>query len=946
MKKDERIQKLLNRIAKKGDIHDAISKKKNVIEERTITKIIKTHIILFSRILYFGIIGSSKLKNKFTSVKRAKKAQDEIREYLGVPIDILRTKNRKKELVVSFLNYYYELYNLHYLNREYLIDSLKKIDDFCKTYNISRVYLDRCFIYDYFNNEYIGAFPYKMQSDIVNTEEYRFASNILLDLDIKSLEEIIGGIEKCEYNPQFISQIRKKLTDDVVKKAIDDFKRGNDPHKLLNAVTNRLLFHLNSDVTVKDRTYGKIYEQIDLGGTFIRSSKYDKNGTPISKDVMTLYDYLDVNNYQDLSSCLDVFSDDQEIKLISLLYLHILGESKLDEINKEEIVSFYDFIYDRYQKKPIMRKIPWVKNKLQKIKSELIQYLMTIGTILLTIASIPLSVVIPRSLNVDEEYLERYIALLDDIADLYETSARLEEMLVNKLKRAIKKILPEEEEEFVINRNRRTSEECVAEIEWFSDSQMPVYFMDSYASRGNYHENDISYWYNSEKVNLDKIEDVRPMFQVKSPLSDYALDAVNERDVLTLPLELCPVGDDYVINQIYIVDDTDPSKLFHVDTKWYEESNGYLTNEEKELLESMETPMISYIYGLSNTDNSMLSFDPPKYTQSDKDEVKSAILRGLGLPDGATETDINEAIKKKEYTSSPDIDTYKTLDEVEYFEQIASLDKIDPDILIALTINANSDLIYTIGYRNANNDDKITTRENYIWIMDENGDIIDILANFSKNEDPELVVFTEGSDDWLNYQEETVSSPLISPEERKEQQENIKWTFEDNKENKKEGKRNDNEETNLLKSIFSWAKDNHMSYYLAAILACLIIYKIFGKKIKINMQIKHTHNILNDEDMAKTYAELLHLIYGEESDPIKRSEEEIIDLITKELAFLKEENIKSLLKNIKATFNSNDNKTTQKVEELLKYIPFIIKEHEQLKKTKEKKLVLGGKNEN
>ena len=60
MKKDERIQKLLNRIAKKGDIHDAISKKKNVIEERTITKIIKTHIILFSRIFLYITISLPK----------------------------------------------------------------------------------------------------------------------------------------------------------------------------------------------------------------------------------------------------------------------------------------------------------------------------------------------------------------------------------------------------------------------------------------------------------------------------------------------------------------------------------------------------------------------------------------------------------------------------------------------------------------------------------------------------------------------------------------------------------------------------------------------------------------------------------------------------------------------------------------------------------------------
>lgn len=104
MNKDN-ITEALDIIQKYGDLYDIICSKKNVNPENTAKKILNIHSLLFSRILYLTVLSLTNIKNKLAPLKKVKQAQDEIRKYLGIPVDIFRTKDENKELRLIYGNY-------------------------------------------------------------------------------------------------------------------------------------------------------------------------------------------------------------------------------------------------------------------------------------------------------------------------------------------------------------------------------------------------------------------------------------------------------------------------------------------------------------------------------------------------------------------------------------------------------------------------------------------------------------------------------------------------------------------------------------------------------------------------------------------------------------------------------------------------------------------------
>ena len=120
-----------------------------------------------------------------------------------------------------------------------------------------------------------------------------------------------------------------------------------------------------------------------------------------------------------------------------------------------------------------------------------------------------------------------------------------------------------------------------------------------------------------------------------------------------------------------------------------------------------------------------------------------------------------------------------------------------------------------------------------------------------------------------------------------------------------------------------WALEHHIPYYLTAILAVLIINRIFGRKIKLKLKFNKTYRILNDDNLAQTYADLLKYIYGQECVPIKRSKSDMLDLICREFQSFSEEDVQDLLVKIKSEIKESENpKALKRVEELLGAIPF------------------------
>ena len=139
MNQVERIQKDLNTILKYGDLYDVISEKEDLKINKS--PFVKSNILLFSRILYAGLVVIEKIKNKFTPIQKVKEATDEIRKTLEVRVDIVKSKELKEFYDVLLISHLQVLYEEDYVYVEKYIENLKKILSFCELYNIEQILL-------------------------------------------------------------------------------------------------------------------------------------------------------------------------------------------------------------------------------------------------------------------------------------------------------------------------------------------------------------------------------------------------------------------------------------------------------------------------------------------------------------------------------------------------------------------------------------------------------------------------------------------------------------------------------------------------------------------------------------------------------------------------------------------------------------------------------------
>ncbi|MDE6141161.1 MAG: hypothetical protein K2G03_01020, partial [Bacilli bacterium] len=160
-------------IKRKGDLYDVISQKRNATPDSFLRKTIKAHTLIFSRLLYISLVCSRRIKNSFAPVEKIKSAQDEIREYLGLPVDLYRTKNiyvrqRDKEVGLLYGDYHAAIDGkTRRPAREDLINNLKKIENFCSKYGINEIYLDEFFLRRYVGKTFLANFKNIYHSEIM-----------------------------------------------------------------------------------------------------------------------------------------------------------------------------------------------------------------------------------------------------------------------------------------------------------------------------------------------------------------------------------------------------------------------------------------------------------------------------------------------------------------------------------------------------------------------------------------------------------------------------------------------------------------------------------------------------------------------------------------------------------------------------------------------------------
>lgn len=933
MEKTKRIEKKLKLIRKKGDLYDAISKKKNATPDTYERKLVKTYSLIFSRILYFYLVIIRRCKNSLTSVERIKEAQDEIRSYIGLPIDIYKPKDIGMKEKYKNLGIVYGNYNPYSKagvrpSIENLEKELGVILDFCVTYNINDIYIDEFVLRRYLSKKFLDNLTHLYQSDMMRHEVIGAFSYLYLKVNLEELNDILIKLEENKYDNEYIYSFKDKIKDQVIKDAIETFEYDNDINALLLTVKRRLRMHINDEGVMKDRTYGKIYQNYEIGGPYLKMTVLDDDGVLISNNIISFYSYLELKDIASLEKRADIVTDTQEIDLISLLYLHLIGERQSEERDDKINNSLYDFIYNEYKEAGIRRRIPWINTRLQRLVAEFPQFAVSFYSVMLTIILyFLLKDVFPHVIPMNSSLLKKYNSFFEKIESVFDESLEFERNMINRLRQTIEKYLPKDMADEILNYSQKEMEyedntpKKVAEIEWFTDEEIPLYFASEYASNAHIYNGEFDFYIREPVVSYSNIVDCEPLFQIKTPISKSEFDTLDEENMFHIPLEAYPVGGDYALTRVIIKDEADETKYVIVDEDWVHKNLWDFTFEEKEILKSMEDPFIYYIYGMYEN-KFQISDMYISYSNENPQDIKSAILRGLNLDEDASNEEINAAITSKEYTEFPLYTPKDDIGELEYYERIASLDAIDIDLAGILTTMANEGYIYTVGYKNVQDIDTISTGEAYVWVMSLDGEVIDFAADFL---DLNLKI-QEESNEWNNLEEDNANSSVESdPDEPSE------WSIE-------------NEDSKIKKVfdiIIKWAKEHHVSYILAAILAVMIINKIFGQKIRLRIKFNKAYKVLNEDNIADTYSELMKFIYGYKAVAIKRNQSEMVDLIYKEFYALDDKDIEELIAEIRASIKENkDAKSLKDMDRLLRVIPFIKEKRDELKDYKPRSLSL------
>ena len=192
----------------------------------------------------------------------------------------------------------------------------------------------------YLSEEFLWNLKTTNHSQILKHEDHQALNYLLVKTNPQELDTIISKLEESKYDNAFIYSLRDKLKSREIIEAIEDFSRTNNGEKLLKTTKRALSNLINEDSTIKDRIYGKVHQSFELADTFIRKTITDQEGNYISQNIITLYNFLEVINYSHLEDIAFTESEDKELRLISLLYLHLLGEKlrekrkKIKKINK------------------------------------------------------------------------------------------------------------------------------------------------------------------------------------------------------------------------------------------------------------------------------------------------------------------------------------------------------------------------------------------------------------------------------------------------------------------------------------------------------------------------------------------------------------------------------------------------------------------------------------
>lgn len=894
----EKIKRNLNLILKKGDLYDVISDKENTSPRKNI--LVKGWVLCYSRILYIGILICDRIKSFFAPIEEIKKAQDEIRDNIGINIDIIRSKETikiKSGAPTTFIKRYLGiLYENYHLDLATYIEHLKKILTFCELHNINEILLREADINNICPELDTDDFHSELAMEIFSDMNIKNSLNyFFLVLNCEELLKLIQQLEIVNTDQKTLLYFKDQISDITIKNAIQEYQIKGDLDNLKEMVSSRLNLNLNSDNTHKDKIYGKILETIKINDKYVSVTTTSKNGKQISNNITSLYDYLDVQDYNTLLKMIEKDSEHHELYSISALHLY-LCEKKKGIKSQEEIDSLYDRIYKSYQEKKQgkIKNVFGIHSKADRFIKNFIDTIISCGIS----STLILICLLGGMLNdfahlwfLDDPNSNMMNSICNMVYLAYQYSYEFEKELVKNIIQYSKDLKKEVMEpaistikETVINSNltgdvsnNNDKNMTVASIVPLQTEICPQYFLDSYATSATYFEGSLKYELEPITISYNKFEEVEPLFQIIMQISKNELKEACQNNELNLNRVLFPVGENYVLTYMYIVDRYNTNKVLTLDWARVRNLENLITDYEKEILMSMEEPEIHFAYGISNTLENSIEI-PKKDNDTDflSQEVKEAIISGLNLKEDASLEEIYQAIKSKNYSLTPIEDAGLTkkirdMDELEYFKTIASLDSLICNLAATLAVNINDDLIYTSGYLNTD-DLTISTNEAHAWAMTEDGKIVDL-------------------------------TPYGSTEDKEESK-------------------------NIMNTIISWGKENHIPIYGIILLIMAILNKKFGKKVKLSIKIYQVEHLLNKKEIEESYAKLKEIIYGGTNITVIRDASDLLERINKELPNLNEEELKELKKELEGLKTRDTRDVLNTAKKILNNLSFL-KEHEE-----------------
>lgn len=893
---DDNIKKNLDIILKNGDLYDAIAIKEGV---QTRFYFWEANILLISRILFActliakkfltRIKGNINQDKNISRIEEVREAQNQIRQELGIPVDIVRSKIIKKRLML--------LYRAGTVELEEYINHLKKIANFCEAYHIDTIYISKSDLEKYMveNDDYIDDYINDDLKDMVEDFACKKLDGLdgifismkkslqeeFLETRLKTLSWIIDELEFIKVDKCKILELGNLIQDIQINNAIEEFAKSGNLNRLKVIVEQRFTQCLNSESSDKDKVYGKVSKTLHVQGEYVSVSTSNQKGEMINHTIMTIYEYLDIPNYSSLLSHCNQRKDNNEILQIAVLHLYLCSQEKCNVCKDRKQESFLDKLYQDYQAKNQgkIKKIPSMRSKWDK---NLFNIIATLGSFYLSYSVLIIGLLIGMSVEWIQHFFNKE-GNFDGSKVIYFVCQQLDEMIINAIEENVGDInldFLDITKSFAGDVSSMHNNEkiigTVEYVDWLYD--LPNYYATGYATSATYQNGKVEYTICQPSVSFSDFENTEELFCVKYDMHRKELKKSIVNSEIHLLQMLYPVGYPYAITRIDIIDKEDTNKHFEVDYQRASTQGNRISKAEEEMLMEMKNPEICYTYGTSYNFKSQFSLSMYKesYTDLPYDEIMGAITKGLGF-DSYDPLLVYHAIKNKTYSETPIQDAglsrkMKKMDEKEYYETVASLDSLVCNLAAALIVELYDDTFYVVGYKKDSNSSNIKSGNAHAWAMDENGIIIDA----------------------------TPSTPV------------------------------EKEAESILGEAIKWGIENHVPLYTLISIIVIALQKKFGKKIATTIKIEKIRSILETKNIEETYAKMGEVLYGGIHIPKARSTSEFVKTIESEFSSFSIEELKELKQEIKA--KEGDSQIKKNAIHLIDEIPYIKENAEELQK--------------